>query len=102
MADGEEEKATVRSQTDGLYDRMSTLKLGLFTAFWNDILERFNATSRTLHDPKLDVSVAVALLKSLQQYVLSKRDSFDDYEVTYPERPSTCSRTQVHAVATSV
>ena len=97
VADDEEEKATVRSQADGLYDRMSTLELGLFAAFWNDILERFNATSRTLQDPKLDVNVAVALLKSLQQFVLSKRDSFYDYEkkeVTYPVRPSTCSRTR--------
>jgi len=80
VADDEEEKATVRSQADGLYDRMSTLELGLFTAFWNDILERLNATSRTLQGPKLDVNVAVALLKSLQQSVLSKRDSFDDDE----------------------
>ena len=90
----------MRSQADGLYDRMSTLELGLFVAFWNDILERFHAFSRTLQDPKLDVNVAVALLKSLQQFVLSKRDSLDDYEkkkVTYPERPGTFSRTHARA-----
>ena len=60
IADDDDEKAVVRSQAEGLYDRMSTLETGLYSVFWYDILERFDATSKTLQDPKLDIKTAVA------------------------------------------
>jgi len=80
IGDDEDEKATVRHQAGALYERMSALEVGLYCVFWNDILERFNATSRTMQDPKLDINAAIALLKLLQGFILSKRDSFDGYE----------------------
>jgi hypothetical protein len=48
--------------------------------FWNDILERVNATSKALQDPQLDLNSAVAAVKSLKTFVASKRDSFEEYE----------------------
>jgi len=80
IADDEDEKVTVRTQADGLYERMSTLEVGLYSVFWNDILERFNATSKSLQDPKLDINATIELLESLQRFILSKRDCFDGYE----------------------
>jgi len=80
IGDDEDEKVTVRTQADALHERMSTLEVGLYAVFWNDVLGRFNATSKTLQDPKLDINAAIALLKSLQHFILSKRDSFDEYE----------------------
>ena len=44
------------------------------------MLQRFNATSKILQNPKLDLNSAVAAIKSLQVFVESKRDSFKEYE----------------------
>jgi len=56
------------------------LETGIYTVFWNDMLQRFNATSKILQNPKLDLNSAVAAIKSLQVFVESKRDSFKEYE----------------------
>jgi len=79
-ADDEDEKVTVRTEAEGLHERMWTLEVGLYSVFWNDILERFNATSKTLQDPKLDINAAITLLESLQRFILSKRDRFGGHE----------------------
>lgn len=76
----EDEKAIVRSQAEGLSSRMSSLETGIYAAFWHEILERFNATSKALQDPQVDLNTAVASLQSLRSFVDSKRNSFDDYE----------------------
>jgi len=41
---------------------------------------RVNTTSKMLQDPKLDLSSAVAVVKSLKTFVESKRDCFKEYE----------------------
>ena len=78
--DDDDEKTIVRSQAEGLCNRMSTLETGLYSVFWYDILERFNATCKILQDPQLDILTAVASMKSLGSFVRSKRDCFDEYE----------------------
>ena len=45
-----------------------------------DILERVNATSRKLQDPKLDLNAAVAMVVSLKRFVEAKRKTFTEYE----------------------
>ena len=59
---------------------MNELEIGIYTTFWNDILQRTDATSKNLQHAKLDLNTAVASLTSLKDYVASKRDSFDTYE----------------------
>ena len=54
--------------------------MGIYTVFWNDILERVNATSKILQDPQLDLNSAVAAVKSLRTFIESKRDRFEEYE----------------------
>ena len=75
-----EEKGCVRCEAEGLLIQMNELDTGIYTTFWNDILQRTDATSKNLQHAKLDLNTAVASLTSLKDYVASKRDSFDTYE----------------------
>ena len=59
---------------------MGSLEIALYAKFWNDILERFNATNKLLQDPQMFLSSAVEALKSLRSFVVSKREIFDKYE----------------------
>lgn len=72
--------ACVRCEAEGLLARMNQLETGIFTAFWNDILQRVDATNRSLQNPKLDLNAAVALLTGLKDCISSKRDDFKNYE----------------------
>ena len=80
IADDAHELADVRCKARGLSERMCQLEMGIYTVFWNDILERVNATSKILQDPQLDLNSAVAAVKSLRTFIESKRDRFEEYE----------------------
>ena len=67
-------------ESNGLYERMCLLETGIYSVFWNDILERVNATSRRLQDPKLDLNAAVTMVVSLKWFVEAKRETFTEYE----------------------
>ena len=75
FADNPNEVPKVRCESNGLYERMCLLETGIYSVFWNDILERVNATSRKLHDPKLDLNAAVATVVSLKRFVEAKRET---------------------------
>lgn len=79
ISDDTEEKACVRCEAEGLIKQMNQLETGIYTSFWNDILQRTNATSKSLQNAELDLNTAVASLISLKDYVASKRDSFENY-----------------------
>ena len=78
--DDTDELADVRCKARGLSERMCQLETGIYTVFWNDILERANATSKILQDPQLDLNSAVKAVKSLKTFVESKRNCFQEYE----------------------
>lgn len=80
IAKDEDEIPRVRCEADGLYRKMCSLEIGTFSALWNSVLERVNATNHVLQNPKLDLFTAVAFLKSLKEFIESKRDCFDEYE----------------------
>lgn len=80
IADDLEEKMCVRCEAEGLLKQMNKLETGFYTIFWNDILQRTDATNKSLQHAKLDLNTAVASLTSLKSYVASKRDSFYEYE----------------------
>ena len=75
-----DEVPKVQSESNGLYERMCLLETGIYSVFWNDILERVNATSRKLQDSKLDLNAAVAMVVSLKRFVEAKRETFTEYE----------------------
>ena len=76
FADNPSEVPKVRSESNGLYERMCLLETGMYSVFWNEILERVNANSRKLQDPTLDLNAVV----SLKRFVEAKRDTFTEYE----------------------
>ena len=80
FADNPNEVPKVRCESNGLYERMRLLETGIYSVFWNDILERVNATSRKLQDPQLDLNAAVAMVVSLKRFVEAKRETFTEYE----------------------
>ena len=80
FADNPNEVPKVRSESNGLYDRMCLLETGIYSVFWNDIQERVNATSRKLQDPILDLNAAVAMVVPLKWCVEAKRETFIEYE----------------------
>ena len=94
IADDTDELADVRSKARGLSERMCQLEMGIYTVFWNDILERVNATSKILQDSQLDLNSAVAGVKSLITFVASKRDSFSEYEKEGIEKSGTTEYVQ--------
>src|SRR5215813_8205014 len=73
-------KKAVRCEAEGLLRQMNQFESDIYTTFWNDILQRTDATSKNLQHAKLDLNTAVASLTRLKIYVASKRDSFKIYE----------------------
>ena len=69
-----------RSKAKWLHDRLSLLETGLYAIFWNDLLQRVNASSQLLQNANLDLITAVDTIKSSKMIVLSKRESFTEYE----------------------
>jgi hypothetical protein len=65
-----------------LLEKMNSIEITLFAIFWNDVLERFNATSKMLQTSQMVLESAVCALESLKIFVESKRDEFDKYEKT--------------------
>jgi len=80
ISDDVEEKACVRWEAEGLVARLNQLETGIYTVFWNDILQRNDATNRSLQSTKLDLNTAVTSITSLKDFVSSKRDFFEGYE----------------------
>ena len=85
----------VRSEANGLFERMCQLETGIYAVFWDEILNRANATSHVLQDPKLDLNTAVAAIKSLKSFVEQKRECFDAYEAQGEEKSGTTTYVQI-------
>ena len=79
FTDNPNEVPKVRSESNGLYERMCLLETGNYSVFWNDLLERVNATSRKLQDHKLDLNAAVAMVVSLKRFVEATLSGTSDY-----------------------
>lgn len=59
---------------------MCKLETGVYCAFWNEVLDRFNATNKILQAPTLDLNNAVASIKSLKCFIDAQRDGFSMFE----------------------
>lgn len=75
-----EQEDVVKIEAASLLNKMARLEIALYAEFWNEILERFNATNKLLQDPQMVHSSAVEALKSLRSFVVSKREMSDKYE----------------------
>ena len=59
---------------------MSNLETRIYSIMWNEILQRVDATNKSLQDPSNDLNTAMAELLSIKEFVQSKQDSFDYFE----------------------
>ena len=75
-----EEKDIVHNAAAGLHKEMCKIEIALYSLFWNEILERFNATNKILQSPEMVLQSAVDALTSLKAFVESKQECFAQYE----------------------
>nr|XP_047141248.1 uncharacterized protein LOC124816200 [Hydra vulgaris] len=80
IADDFEQTTKTRCDANCLYNKLCTLETGIYTVFWNNILERVDKTNKLLQDAKLDLNTAISAIKSLKNFFQAKRDNFDQYE----------------------
>lgn len=77
--DPEEEKDAV-NEADSLLKKMDKLDCFLMSVIWAKILNRFNAVSKTVQDPKTNLSSVVLIIESLKGFIQSLRNEFDTFE----------------------
>ena len=80
LSNDTDENTKTRATAKGLYDKMNTLEIAMYTVFWHDILERVNQTSKFLQNSQIDLNTAVFSLTSLKEFIEEKRQSVSDYE----------------------
>ena len=60
---------------------MDTKEAGFMCELWNDILQRFNQCNILLQSSSIELTTAVSLMKSLNQFVTKCREKFNSYDV---------------------
>ena len=78
-----------------LLQDLSKKKTAVMSVFWTVILERFDALSKSLQKEKIELQMAVNMLKSLSDFLTSQRDLFDEYE----EKANEKVKAQLQSVA---
>lgn len=68
------EKAATRSESKGYKDQINNFEFVFMTIFWNTLLERFNATSKSLQSIKIHLETVVHLYTSLTDFVIQLRN----------------------------
>jgi len=61
---------------------MNTIEIALMFELWNNILQRFNSSSKLhlLQSNTIELTPAIGLLKSLDKFLDECRGKFDYYE----------------------
>ena len=76
-----DETAKARQEARDILSKLNTLEnCILLVVFWSVVMERFHQTSLKLQSSNIDLNKAVKLLRSLNNYVSSLRDAFEDFE----------------------
>jgi len=74
------QKNTTQSEAKNLITAMTKLENGILCATWNEILQKFDKCSTALQSSRMDLTSAVALLKSLKPILQQIRNNFAQYE----------------------
>ncbi|XP_068216216.1 uncharacterized protein [Palaemon carinicauda] len=84
IVDDIEEKWCLRSEAGGLLKQMNRLETGIYTTFWNDILQRTDATNKTLKHAKLDLNSekyrTQTFLPNIDQFISSLGQRLEAYK----------------------
>ena len=73
-----EKTAKARQEARGILSKLNALENFILLVFWSVVMERFHQTSIKLQSTNMDLNKAVKLLRSLNNYVSSLRDAFED------------------------
>jgi len=76
----ENQNRETRNEADSLAEKMGTIEVALMCELWNDILQRFNCCSKLLQSATIELTPAICLLKSLNEFLHARRENFDFYE----------------------
>jgi hypothetical protein len=74
------QKPIVKIEAKALVKKMDLYETALITVLWNKLLQRINATSKSLQNPELCLSSGIRLLESLKDFVTEVRDDFGSNE----------------------
>ena len=74
-----EKTAKARQEARGILSKLNALENCILLVFWSVVMERFHQTSIKLQSTNMDLNEAVKLLRSLNNYVSSLRDAFEDF-----------------------
>ncbi len=69
-----------RNQAKSLFEHLQLNETAIMTRFWSSIMVRFNKVSKTLQSESLDLGSAVLMMTSLNDFVASQRERFDEFE----------------------
>ena len=73
-------KKSSANRSQGNRKKMNTLEFILMLIIWQKILNRVNATSKSLQKIENNLTVAVDLYNSLIEFIKDLRDKFDEIE----------------------
>ncbi|KAF2888436.1 hypothetical protein ILUMI_17738 [Ignelater luminosus] len=71
------QKRLTRIEARGLYDKMKSFEFCLTTVLWNKVLNRINATSKSLQEITANLNIVCILYESLIGFVQELRNDFD-------------------------
>lgn len=79
LSNDDEQTGETRREASALLKKLNKFETAFMTILWNTILIRVNETSKLLQSTSMELSSAVALLKSLSAFVVVQREHFGDY-----------------------
>ncbi|KAF2893827.1 hypothetical protein ILUMI_12346 [Ignelater luminosus] len=74
------QKRLIQIEARGLYDKMKSFEFCLMTVLWNKVLNRINATSKSLQEITDNLNIVCTLYESLIGFVQELRNDFDSIE----------------------
>ena len=75
-----DETAKARQEARGIISKFNTLENCILLVFWSVVMERFHLASIKVLSTNMDLNEAAKLLRSLNNYVSSLSDAFEDFE----------------------
>jgi hypothetical protein len=82
IAESLNEKPETKCDARGLANVIKLLETGIMTGLWQTILLRFNKISVALQSSTIGLRIGVSLLSSLEEFVISLRENFHQFEET--------------------
>ena len=73
-----DETAKARQEARGILSKLNTLEYCILLVLWSVVMGRFHQTSIKLQSTSMDMYEAVKLLRSLNNYVASLRNAFEE------------------------